>query len=259
MISLRNLTRFTPALKNIKCNNVNYLLLTKDKCNIENRLPLELPYYQFARNFAKSKDRKKEKGKAVKVEVNEGQLASVISLEKFKSQMDKSVATMKDEFIKNLSLRSTTGAIETLKVDVDGKEFELQELAQIVRKNPKTIVINLLGFPQLIPQVLQTLNKSGMNLNPQQDGTTIFVPVPKITKEHRENLAKNAKTLFIKCRDGIKDIQNNHIKKVKNNKEISMDLNHQIQNQITTIADGYILEADKLLQIKQSELLVSKE
>lgn len=173
--------------------------------------------------------------------------------------MDKTMLTLKDEFVKNLSLRSSTGAIETLKVSADGKDYELQELGQIIRKNPKTIVINLLGFPQLIPQVLQSLSKSGMNLNPQQDGTTLFIPVPKITKEHRENLAKSAKSLFIKCRDGIKDVQNQHVKKLKNNKEISIDLSHQVQNQIVALADEYISEADKLLQTKQNELLAQKD
>lgn len=197
--------------------------------------------------------------KPAKIEINEEQLAQVVNLDKLKTQMEKSLATMQDEFVKNLSLRSSTGAIETLKVKNDGKEYELQELGQVIRKNPKTIVINLMSFPQLIPQVLTALNKSGMNLNPQQDGTTIFVPVPKITKEHRENLAKSAKALFIKCRDGVKDALNTHLKKLKSNKEISSDLNHQIQSQITAIADGYIAEADKLLQTKQNELLASKD
>lgn len=256
MFSIRNFVRFAPALRYIISGNVGQQSMIKDI----NRAELISPCYQFTRNYAKGKDKKKEKSKKpVKVEVNEEQLASVVNLEKLKNQMDKTLATMKDEFIKNLSLRSTTGAIETLKVHADGKEFELQELGQITRKNPKTIVINLLGFPQLIPQVLQTLNKSGMNLNPQQDGTTVFIPVPKITKEHRENLAKNAKALFIKCRDSVKDVQNDYIKKVKNNKEISIDLNHQIQNQITAIGDEYISEAEKLLQVKQGELLASKE
>jgi ribosome recycling factor len=34
------------------------------------------------------------------------------------------------------------------------------------------------SFPQAIPNVLQAIQVSGMNLNPQQDGTTIFIPVP---------------------------------------------------------------------------------
>lgn len=64
-------------------------------------------------------------------------------------------------------------------MDFDGKEHTLQELAQIVRKSPKTIVINMTVFPQAIPAVLKAIEKSGMNLNPQQDGTTLFVPIPR--------------------------------------------------------------------------------
>lgn len=256
MFSVRNLARLAPALRCIRSESVVLQSVTQGIV----RKQLETPFLQQNRNYAKGKDKGKDKSKkSAKVEINEEQLAAVVNLEKLKTQLDKSLTTLKEEFVKNLSLRSTTGAIETLKVNADGKEYLLQEIGQVIRKNPKTIVINLLGFPQLIPQVLVALNKSGMNLNPQQDGTTVFVPVPKITKEHRENLAKSAKALFIKCRDSIKDVQNGHIKKLKGNKEISTDLNHQLQNQITAIAEGYIAEADKLMQTKQAELLASKE
>jgi ribosome recycling factor len=78
-----------------------------------------------------------------------------------------------------LILFQIAGSVETLPVSLDGKEYELQELAQIIRKNPKTIVINMASFPQAIPSALQSISKSGMNLNPQQDGTTLFIPIPK--------------------------------------------------------------------------------
>jgi ribosome recycling factor len=72
-----------------------------------------------------------------------------------------------------------TGTIETIPVSLDGKEYELQELAQIIRKSPKMIVVNMTSFPQAIPAALQSIGKSGMNVNPQQDGTTLFIPIPK--------------------------------------------------------------------------------
>lgn len=256
MFSVRNLARLAPVLRSIRSESVVLQSLTQGLA----RKHLETHFLQQNRSYAKAKDKGKDKSKkSAKVEINEEQLGAVVNLEKLRTQLDKSLTTMKDEFVKNLSLRSTTGAIETLKVNAEGKEYLLQEIGQVIRKNPKTIVINLLGFPQLIPHVLAALNKSGMNLNPQQDGTTVFVPVPKITKEHRENLAKSAKALFIKCRDSIKDVQNGHVKKLKGNKEISTDLNHQLQSQVIAMADSYIAEADKLMHTKQAELLASKE
>ncbi|XP_030372899.1 ribosome-recycling factor, mitochondrial [Scaptodrosophila lebanonensis] len=215
-------------------------------------------WLQQARCYAKGKDKKKEKsgkGKPAKVEINEQQLREIINLDSLNTQMQKSVQQMKDDFIKHLSLRSTSGAIDTLRIKVDGTEHELQELAQISRKNPKTIIVNMIAFPQTIPDVLKALEKSGMNLNPQQDGTTLFIPIPKVTKEHRENLSKNAKALFIKYRDAIRDVQNSQIRKLKKQADIGKDDAFAAQNQIAAIADQYIAEADKLLASKQKELL----
>lgn len=209
----------------------------------------------FARFYAKGRDKKKDSKKPTKVEVNSEFLSNFVNYETLQTQMQKTLDHMKEEYVKNLSLRSTTGSIETLLVKVDGKEHELQELAQIVRKNPKTIVVNLINFPQTIPDVLTAIRKSGMNLNPQQDGTTLFIPVPKVTKEHREGLAKNAKALFIKCRDAMKDIQNTQIKKLKKQAKVSEDDLHNCQAQITALADMYIVQAEKLMEVKQNELL----
>lgn len=216
------------------------------------------------RNYAKGKDKAKikarDKGvKFAKVQLTNDQLNEIIDLDHLNGQMNKALDTMKLEFIQNLSLRSTTGSIETLRVSVDGQDHELQELAQIVRKNPKTIVVNMASFPQTIPATLTALQKSGMNLNPQQDGTTIFIPVPKITKEHRENLSKNAKTLFIKCRDTIKDAQNQVIRKLKRQTDISQDENHSIQGHVIEIADEFIVQAERLLEVKQKELVGDKD
>lgn len=212
------------------------------------------------RYYAKQKDKLKEKArdkgvKFARMELSNERLNEIFNVDNFTGQLQKAIDTMQSEYIKNLSVRSTTGAIDRLKISVDGQDHELQELAQIVRKNPKTIVLNMVSFPQAIPQALQALQKSGMNLNPQQDGTTIFIPVPKVTKEHREMLAKNAKTLFVKCRDGIRDAQNNVIRKLKKQTDISQDENRSIQVQVTTMADGYVQQATQLMETKQKELL----
>lgn len=254
MNSLRNLSRLLSLTRSH--------LLTKS-VQIPKLLDKNVPAIQqtFTRGYAKGKDKKKDNKtkKNIKVEINEHLLSSMINLEALNTQYQKTVDQMRDEFIKNLSLRSTTGSIETLRVSVDGKEHELQEIAQIVRKNPKTIVVNMISFPQAIQATLTALAKSGMNLNPQQDGTTIFIPVPKVTREHRENLAKNAKTLFVKCKDTIRDVQMTHIKKVKKQTEVSQDDQFSVQNQITAIADGFISQAEKLLETKTNELIGGKD
>ncbi|CAH1390424.1 unnamed protein product [Nezara viridula] len=212
------------------------------------------------RYYAKGKNKTKEdkgKGKTKNIEINESLLEEVINFQKLKSELENSVTRLKEVFITQLSLRSSTGAIDNLTVKFQDKKYTLMELGQVIRKNPKTVIVNMGGFPQAIPAVLKAISDSGMNLNPQQDGTTLFIPVPKVTKEYREGLAKNAKAQFIKSRDAIHNIQNRYLKSVKNKvKEgLSEDTSYQLSEQIKHLADMYVAKAEKILELKQAELL----
>ncbi|XP_065349395.1 ribosome-recycling factor, mitochondrial [Cloeon dipterum] len=222
------------------------------------RPQLPTTFSVLTRFYAKGKGKGGSDGKHKKkgaVAVNENELAEILDVDAMKAQMQKALVVLKDEFVKNLSLRSTTGSIETIKVKFDGKDHALNELAQVVRKNPKTLVVNCTSVPQSIPNILQAIKQSGMNLNPQQDGTTLFIPIPVVTKEHREGLAKNAKALFIKGRDAIKDVQNKHIRSLKKASNVPEDTVFAAQQQITAMADKYVGEAEKMLQVKQAELI----
>lgn len=259
MFPIRSITKIYPLIANCAIrNSVNVLTngciqLKYTDANKTHAQPL-----QTVRCYAKGKQKEKARNKGIKFatyKLPEEQLNGIVNVEQYRNRMQKAVDLMQSEYIKNLSLRSTTGSIDTIKVKVDGEEHELQDIAQIIRKNPKTIVINMVAFPQFIKSALEALQRSGMNLNPQQEGTTLYITIPKVTKEHRMDLAKNAKAFFVKCRDNVKNVQNEFIKKVKNNTSISEDDNHAVQAQLTEIANDYVEQAEKIFETKQKELL----
>nr|SVE80973.1 EOG090X0DUK [Daphnia magna] len=190
------------------------------------------------------------------VPVNETEIGELVNVSRLKEDLQKGFDQLKSDYMKHLSLRSASGSIENLQVNFEGETYTLQEIAQIGRKGSQLIVVNLSGFPTVMKDVLKAINDSGMGLNPQQDGTTIFIPVPKVTKEYRESLAKNAKILFQKFKDHCRDIQNKYIREVKKKeKEVSSDLAHSVQQQIHSMAELYVSEGEKVMIDKQNELL----
>ncbi|XP_029038695.2 ribosome-recycling factor, mitochondrial [Osmia bicornis bicornis] len=201
--------------------------------------------------FLKNKSRVKDRSK---VHVDVHQLAEVIKLDKMMSEFDEELEKLKEDLIKYASVRSNIGAIENLPIMYEDEEYKLAELVEISRK-PNLIVLSVGAFPQIIPSILETLVKSQMNLNPQQEGTTIYVPIPKITKEYRENLAKNAKQYFVKCKTAISDIRNLYVKKLKRAESIPEDLIYNGENYITAVQREYVEKAEELLKTKQKELL----
>ncbi|XP_076227762.1 mitochondrial ribosome recycling factor 1 isoform X2 [Nomia melanderi] len=101
---------------------------------------------------------------------------------------------------------------------------------------------------------MDVLLKSNMNLNPQQEGTVLYLPIPKVTKEHREKLAKTAKAYFMKSKDKFTDVRNKYIKKVKGKENASSELIFRVETYISNLSREYISNAEKLLEAKQKEL-----
>lgn len=216
------------------------------------------PGYYQTRTYSKSKDKKKEKSKKYKVHINEEEIAELISVNALKHRLDTLVEELKQEYVKQLSLRTSVGALEQLPVELEGDEYPLYEVAQLARKSSQLLVISCTIFPQAAGNILKTLQDSGMNLNPQQEGTTIYISLPKVTREHREKLAKNAKAMANKCKDDIREVQNSYVKMVKRKEGVSEDLIYSVQQQIMALATEYVHQAEALTEIKQSELLGDK-
>jgi len=199
---------------------------------------------------------KSKKGSKAKIPVTEEEMARVIDVERYKSELSVIVESLKENYIKHFSLRGNVGSLETLSVTIDGEEFPLNELAQVTRKNPQLVVVNMSGFPQGLQPVLEAIQNSGMNINPQQEGTTIYIPVPKVTREHREQIVKNAKTQLNKCKENTREVQNRYLKEAKQLKEgLSEDLVFNTQQMIMSMAEETNSQAEKLFAAKQEEIL----
>lgn len=56
----------------------------------------------------------------------------------------------------------------------------------------------------------------------------------RVTKEHRESLSKNAKGLFTKCKDSIRDVQNKFVKtvKIKEKEGLSKDMAFEVSESV---------------------------
>ena len=150
--------------------------------------------------------------------------------------------------------------MDELEIDLEGDKFPLKEVASISKRDPKRVVIDSSTFPQATISIMQTLTASTLNLNPQQEGTRIYVALPKVTRETRESLAKSAKNKLNETKIELRNIQNEYMKKVddKQNKggsSISKDDFVAVKNVIMTIEQSFLRIAEEDTQKKQKDLL----
>lgn len=143
---------------------------------------------------------------------------------------------------------------------MEGDTFPLKEVAAISKRDPKRIVIDCSTFPQATVSIMQTLRSSSLNLNPQQDGTRIYVAIPKVTREHRETLVKSARTKMNQTKDELRRVQNNYIKKIDNlelSGSSSTPKDHfvAVKNIVLSIEQLFVQDAETDTQKKQNDLL----
>ena len=214
------------------------------------------------RSFSKGKDRggkdKRGKGGKPKVLLKDSEMAAVIPIQEMRDEFAAIVDGLKETYIKTLNVRSGLG-IEDLTVEFDGSEHPLKELATITRKTQGNIlVLNLTSLPDALKPVLAAITKSGMNLNPQQEGTVIYLQLPRVTREHREILARNAKTLFHKAKEELAKSMNNYVRIANDAKLIgglSAELVHDTIENIRFLEQEAVAECERHLSTKTKELL----
>ncbi|UJR33100.1 hypothetical protein I4U23_020557 [Adineta vaga] len=220
-------------------------------------------FYSFSTSvvLGKGKDAGGGQSKGTKRVLSDSDLAaSSNDWSALKTQYDKLLVELHELYSKQIQLRTSSLAFEELSVTLppNKKSHQLKELTQIIQKSPQMFMIDMARHAQYIPNVLEAIQKSGLNVNPQQDGTTLYLPTPKVTREHREELAKNAKKLadqiIVKMREAYSKAHRN-IKKQE--KTLSRDLVADLDTNLKRRLDGYITQVEKIRAEKQKELLNS--
>ena len=110
----------------------------------------------------------------------------------------------------------------------------------------------------MVAKVEKAIRDSDLGLNPATSGDLIRVPMPTLTEERRKDLIKVVRTEAESAKVAIRNIRrdaNDLLKKSLKEKEISEDDERRSQDDVQKITDKFIAEIDKLLQLKESELL----
>jgi ribosome recycling factor len=110
----------------------------------------------------------------------------------------------------------------------------------------------------MVAKVEKAIRDSDLGLNPATSGDLIRVPMPSLTEERRKDLIKVVRTEAESAKVAMRNIRrdaNDSLKKSLKEKEMSEDDERRSQEEVQKITDKFIAEIDKLLQLKESELL----
>ena len=116
------------------------------------------------------------------------------------------------------------GSYEDINVKLPSGIIKLGEIVQVDIKSPNMYIIDLIDAPEYAKAVYDAVVHSKLNSNPSLDKTTIYLPISKITREHRESLSKTAKIKSEAAIKKIREVESKALRKAKEHKKANKDL-----------------------------------
>ena len=179
----------------------------------------------------------------------------------FVKELEPKVKKTIDSLKKNLSGirtgRASTGLLDTVRVEYYGSEMPLIQLANVSIGGPRLLVITPYDKGSA-SAIEKSILKANLGITPTAEGGVIRLPLPEITEERRKELVKVIKKEAEEARIAVRNIRRDvidHLKKAKDKKEISEDIETQQTSQIEKLISREMQEIDKMVLAKEKEVL----
>jgi len=173
------------------------------------------------------------------------------------SKMQKSLESLKNDLQKIRTGRAHTGLLDHIQVDYYGSMVPVNQIANITLIDARTIGVQP-WEKNMASKVEKAIRDSDLGLNPAAQGELIRVPMPALTEERRRDLIKVVKSEGESAKVAIRNLRrdaNTQLKDALKKHEIPEDDERKTQDDIQKLTDRYIAEVDKMLALKEAELM----
>ena len=174
-----------------------------------------------------------------------------------KQKMHASVETVRRELSVMRTGRASVTMLDGVRVDYFGTPTPLNQVGNLSTPDPATITIQPWD-PSILGTIERAIRAAGLDLNPQNDGKVVRIPVPPLTEERRKNLVKVAHKHAEEGRIAIRNVRrdvNDHLKKQLKDHEVSEDDEKHALAETQKATDTHIEDINAILKKKEAEIL----
>lgn len=171
--------------------------------------------------------------------------------------MQKSLETLKADFGKVRTGRAHTGILDHVMVDYYGNPTLITQVANVTLIDARTIGVQP-WEKKMIGPVEKAIRDADLGLNPSTNGDVIRVPMPMLTEERRRDLIKVVRGEAENAKVAVRNIRrdaNEQLKKLLKEKTIGEDDERRAQEEVQKYTDRFVVEIDKALQAKETDLM----
>lgn len=172
--------------------------------------------------------------------------------------MKKAAEWTQNEFSSLHTGKASPQMVENIQVFVEsyGMTQRLKDMAAITTPDARSIVVQ--PFDKAVMEdIRKAIQAANVGINPVPQGNFLRCPVPELSGERRQELAKVAHRMAEEGRIRVRNARRDALeiaKKGNKDKTITDDDLKRIEKEIQTLTDQWTKEIDKSLKTKENEL-----
>ena len=174
-----------------------------------------------------------------------------------KQRMHTSVETVRKELSAMRTGRASLSMLDNVRVDYYGTPTPLNQVGNLSTPDPTLIQVQPWDA-KLLGAIEKAIRQSDLDLNPQNDGKIIRIPIPQLNEERRKLLVKNAHKHAEEGRVAIRNVRrdvNDHLKKMMKDHEVSEDDEKRAVADVQKMTDQHIADIDGIVKKKEAEIM----
>ncbi|MCE2565933.1 ribosome recycling factor [Komagataeibacter sp. FNDCF1] len=171
-------------------------------------------------------------------------------------RMDGAIESLRRDFAGLRSGRASPALLEPVRVEAYGGEVPLTQVGSIAVPEARMLTVQVWDRT-LVGAVERAIRDAGLGLNPAADGQTVRVPIPQLTAERRNELARAAGKYAENGKIAVRGVRRDGMdqaKKLEKSSEISEDDVKTWSDAIQKLTDQYVKRVDDLLAEKEREI-----
>jgi ribosome recycling factor len=172
-------------------------------------------------------------------------------------KMGKTIEALQRELATIRTGRASPALVEQIRVDYYGVPTPLGQIATILVPEARLLVIQPWDKGSLT-SVEKAILKSGLGLNPANDGDVIRLSIPQLTEERRRELVRVVRKRVEEGRVAIRNLRREAMEQLRDlarKKEISEDEQKRALELLQRLTDRFIEESDGIGRDKEAEVL----
>ena len=178
-------------------------------------------------------------------------------LEEVGIKMELSLEAMAQEMASIRTGRATPALLDKIRVEYFGSRLPINQVATVSAPEPRLLLISPWD-KSVLTEIDRALSSSDLGLVPQGDGEVIRLPIPQLTEERRQEMARLVGKKAEEGKVAIRNIRreaNEHLRKLEKSGELSEDESHRALEEVQKLTDDFVEKAEALRKAKEAELL----